>query len=436
MTRWLATTTPVAFNSYCILAAFSTYFCMYAFRKPFSVGLFAGSAGLAWFPALDYKIALIVAQVLGYTLSKFIGIKVVSELPARRRAMALVALIGIAELALLAFAVVPKPWNIVFLFLNGIPLGMVWGLVFGFLEGRRSTELLGAGLSVSYIVASGAVKTVGRWVLALGVTEMWMPFVVGVLFFVPFLLFVQMLRCLPPPTPEDEAQRVRREPMNGAQRRAFFLMFAPGLVALTGLYMLLTAYRDFRDNFAREIWDALGFGGMPEIFTLSEIPIAVVVMVALALVMKVRNNQRGVAIIHGIMLAGALLIGLSTLAFQAGICSPVAWMILVGLGLYLAYVPYGCVLFDRLIACVSVVATAGFMIYVTDAFGYLGSVLLLLYKNFGQPTLSWLDFFIWFSYTTSILCSAAFLFSLWYFRSSALARKNGQTSPSAASAAM
>ena len=85
------------------------------------------------------------------------------------------------------------------------------------------------------------------------------------------------------------------------------------------------------------------------------------------------------------------------------------------MGLYLAYVPFGGVLFDRLIATLGVAGTAGFLIYVTDAFGYLGSVALLLYKNFGQPDLSWLDFFISFSYITSGVCSAAFLVSMIYF---------------------
>ena len=63
--------------------------------------------------------------------------------------------------------------------------------------------------------------------------------------------------------------------MDSKARRDFFGMFAPGLVALTLLYMLLTAYRDFRDNFSREIWDAIGFEGTPSVFTLAEIPIAV-----------------------------------------------------------------------------------------------------------------------------------------------------------------
>ena len=37
---------------------------------------------------------LIAAQMLGYMLSKFVGIKVVSEMPASRRAIGILVLIG------------------------------------------------------------------------------------------------------------------------------------------------------------------------------------------------------------------------------------------------------------------------------------------------------------------------------------------------------
>jgi hypothetical protein len=94
---------------------------------------------------------------------------------------------------------------------------------------------------------------------------------------------------------------------------------------------------------------------------------------------------------------------------------PAWWMIAVGLGLYMAYVPFGCVLFDRLLAALGTIGTAGFLIYVTDAFGYLGSVLLLLYKDLGQPELSWLEFFAGFSYATSLVCSVCFIISAFYF---------------------
>ncbi|MEC7986982.1 MAG: DUF5690 family protein, partial [Myxococcota bacterium] len=128
-----------------------------------------------------------------------------------------------------------------------------------------------------------------------------------------------------------------------------------------------------------------------------------------------KDNRKALIAVHLIMLFGTALIGVSTALFQAGLIGPAIWMILIGLGLYAAYVPYGCILFDRVIAMVGAVATAGFLIYVTDAFGYLGSVILMLYKDLGSPNLSWLEFFTAASYITSILCSILYLVSMVYF---------------------
>jgi Family of unknown function (DUF5690) len=415
VTRWLARAPAAAFSTYAVVAAFATYFCMYAFRKPFAVGTFPGSVTLPLLPPLDLKTLFIITQVIGYCASKFLGIKVVSEMAPARRAGAIVACIGVAELALALFAVIPTPWNALALALNGLPLGMIWGLVFGFLEGRRVSDALGAGLCTSFILASGFVKTVGKLTLGWGVSEYWMPFVTGALFFAPMVLFVWMLAQLPPPTAEDEALRTRRAPMDGAARRAFALKYLTGLALLTVSYMVLTAYRDFRDNFAREIWDALGYSDQPAILTTAEIPVAFGSLLAVAVMMGIRNNRRALLAIHVVMVAGAALTGVSTLLYHAGWMSPVTWMICVGLGLYLGYVPFNCVLFDRLIAAVGSVATAGFLIYVADAFGYLGSVGLLLYKNFGQAKLSWLEFFLGFSYFTAVFCAALYLGSAAYF---------------------
>ncbi len=218
----LAGSSLATFSLYAIFAAFFTYFCMYAFRKPFTVGTFDGTVAVPMMGEVDYKIALIISQVFGYTLSKFYGIKFVSEIVANRRALAIITLIVLAETALLGFAMVPKPYSLIFIFLNGLPLGMVWGLVFGYLEGRRVTEVLGAGLSASYIVSSGVVKTAGKLALDAGVPEPWMPFVTG-LWFLPLLaVFVYLLDMVPPPDGEDQKLRMKRQPMDGEQRRILF----------------------------------------------------------------------------------------------------------------------------------------------------------------------------------------------------------------------
>ena len=416
--KWLEGQPAHIFSIFAIVAAFSSYFSMYAFRKPFAAGSYEDIAAITILGStLQYKTILIISQVIGYCLSKFMGIKVISEMPASRRALAIAGCIGIAWGALLLFALVPAPYNILCLFINGLPLGMIWGLVFGFLEGRKVSEVLGVGLSASYILASGVVKSVGKMLINAGVPEFWMPFATGACFVIPMAVFVFLLASVPPPTAEDIEARTERKPMDGAARKAFFKRYLPGLLSLTVLYILLTAYRDFRDNFAVEIWEALGFDENQSAALLagSELPVTVGVLVILAFLMFIRDNRTALLAVHGIMIVGTAMVGVSTLLFSTGVIGPTAWMILIGLGLYAAYVPFGCILFDRLIATVNAVGTAGFLIYVTDAFGYLGSVGLMIYKDVGSPDLSWLEFFKIASYATSVFCSVLYVVSLLYF---------------------
>lgn len=397
---------------YAIVAAFSTYSCMYAFRKPFSAASYEGIDDL-W--GLSFKSAIVIAQVLGYTLSKFIGIKVVSEMGRNSRGLAILALIGVAEIALLGFAVVPVKLKWIFLFLNGIPLGMVWGLVFSFLEGRRFTELMGAGLCASFIFASGFVKSVGKWLLLEGVSDFWMPAAVGGIFALPLLFFVGMLSLVPNPSAEDEELRTRRDPMTGAQRKAFFKQFAWGLTSLIIVYIMLTAFRDFRDNFMAEILAQLGFGEAPEIFTTTEIPVTIGVLVLLAFVMFIRSNMIALTVNHIIIGLGCAAVGASTWLFHQGLIGPIPWIMLTGFGAYMGYIPFNCILFERLIAAFKYPSNAGFLIYLADAFGYLGSVAVLFYKDFFVSDMDWLTFFTYACYALAIIGVVFTIFAIIYF---------------------
>lgn len=406
VTRWLRRAPPSMFALYGGASAFAAYFAMYAYRKPFAVASYSHVAG--WPFAIDFKIMLVIAQVAGYALSKLIGIKIVSEMPPAHRAVAILLLIGFAEVALVAFAIAPPVVGVVALFLNGLGLGMIWGLVFGFLEGRRLTEILGAILCASFIVSSGAVKAVGAALLDAGVaSERWMPALTGLMFAPLLLLAVAALAQLPPPDARDEAERAPRTPMDARTRAAFFRAHATGLVALIAVYVLLTAFRDFRDNFAAEIWRELGFAGEAGIFAWSELPVAAVVLVALAMLTRVRDNRRGVIWNLVLVAAGLATMGVVTAAFQLGWLGPIGWMIAAGAGLYLAYVPFNALLFDRLIAAAHASGNAGFLIYVADASGYAGSVALLLVRNFVHVALPWTAFLCDIAYATSIIGLAA-----------------------------
>lgn len=402
---------------------------MYAFRKPFTAASYEGMT----FAGLELKTVFVVSQIFGYTLSKFVGTKICSEVKRGQRMIMLIAMIAIAELSLLLFAVLPGNAKILAIFLNGMPLGMVWGLVVWYLEGRRTSELLLAGLSCSFIMASAMVKDAGRALMAgsdslilglpnplqsLGeIDQFWMPFYTGLLFLVPFLVAVFLLNQIPNPNALDEKARMHREPMNAQQRRAWLMRFLPGLAMLFFVYFFLTAFRDYRDNFGAEIFSELGYGKTPGIFSASEKWVTAGVITPLAFLFLIKNNRLGLLGAFTIMGIGAILLGAGTWLFDAGKITGLQWMISIGLGSYLAYVPFGSVLFDRIIATTRTVGTAVFAIYVADALGYTGSIAVRLYKDLAQADISDLNFMRYFSYTMAVVATVLFVASCIYFLS-------------------
>jgi hypothetical protein len=407
----LAKSPPAIVAIIAALAAFCTYSCMYAFRKPFTAATFEGMK----YAGIDLKMLFVIAQLIGYTLSKFLGIRIVSEMKHQSRAVSIIGLISFAGLMLLMFPLVPTPFNILFMFLNGVPLGMVWGLVFSYIEGRKATEFMGSVLAVSFIFSSGFVKSVGKWLMNdWHVSQFWMPVSTAAIFLLPLLFFVFLLEQIPDPSPEDVASRTERLPMTQQERKNFVMHFLPGLVMLVLTYVLLSIIRDFRDNFVSNIWKDLGFNDA-SIFTETETPISVAILACMSLVMLIRNNFRALQLNHAMVITGFVITGVSTYAYVHLGLSAKMWMILNGLGLYLGYIPFNVVFFERLIAAARKPANVGFLIYIADSFGYLGSIAILLFKNFGRAEMSYGNFFISALYVGSVLGIILSLFSLFYF---------------------
>jgi len=401
----------IAFTIFATIAVFCTYTCMYAFRKAFSVAEFEHQS----FYGIDYKILLITSQVIGYTISKFVGIKIVSELKAYNRAKAILLLIGISGISLLFFALVKAPYNILFMFISGLPIGMIYGIIYSYLEGRKVTDILVMGLNLTMIISSGFIKTIGKTILQSGVSETWMPFVTALLFVPLLILSVWMLEQFPSPSVSDVVLKTKRSPMNRADRIRFMKNFTFGMIVFIIAYMLLTVLRDFRDNFSVEIWKELGFENNASIFSRTEIPIGIGVLILVASIKFIKNNMLAFLTIHFIAMFGALLIGIGTLLFDLHFISPFLWSVLVGLGLYVSYIPANSLFFERLIASFCYISTASFMVTLADFYGYLGSVGVLFYKNFGNSNISYFQFFKGMSYLFSVVLFFLFLFSAIYF---------------------
>lgn len=393
-----------------VTAAFGTYFCMYAFRKPFTAASYAETemGGMA------FKTVLVTAQVAGYMLSKFIGIKIISEMPPARRPLGILLLIAVAQLALVGYGLTPRPWNAVWLFLNGLPLGMVFGLVLGCLEGRRVTEALTAGLCASFILADGATKSLGSWLLAQQIPEDWMPATAGLLFLPPLALFVAMLSRIPLPTHQDQMARAERSTMSRAERWQLFQRYATGLSLIVTLYLLITILRSIRADFAPELWRGLGEVAAPSLFTQSEMCVALGVVLVNGALVTIRDNRQaffGSLLVCGI---GLVLLAGSLLGLQAGRLSGFSFMVLIGLGLYLPYVAVHTTVFERFLAMTRDRGNIGFLMYVADAIGYLGYVGVMLSRNLFPVTDDFLSFFTQLGWLVAML-SLLILCCVWRY---------------------
>ena len=393
--------------------AFFTYMCFYPFRRAYTAATYEDLA----FVGVNFKILIITAQVLGFAVSKGLGIKYVSEMLPENRSRNLLIMISSSLICYLFFAIIPAPYNLFFIFLASLPLGMVYGTILGFLEGRKTTDLLVAVLTASFIMGSGFAKSIGKWVMtSLEVSQFWMPFVACAIMIVPFGICAWLMGKISPPTEEDKESRTERKPMQRADRKAFIKEFALSMTIFVVSYVLLTTFREFRDNFTPEIWKLLGYGNNSAIFTQTETPIAIIVLLVMASMRWVQNNYKAFVIIQLLMLAGGVLIGVSTLLFQQKILSPVAWLTTLGLGVYMAYAMCNSLYFERMIATFKKTGTVGFLITFADYYAYIGSILVLFYKNFFQKSINYLDFFIILSYCISVTYVILVMLSMWSLR--------------------
>src|SRR5450755_1985575 len=133
-------------------------------------------------------------------------------------------------------------------------------------------------------------------------------------------------------------------------------------------------FRDIRDNFIADMWIENGYGNQPSLFTKTETPVSVILLLLMGSMILVRNNL-----------------------------------------LYTTYIPFNCIFFERLIATFKHPGNVGFLIYVADSFGYLGSVVVLFAKEIFKVKLRWSSFYSQGVVALSILGIGGTILSLIYF---------------------
>jgi len=91
------------------------------------------------------------------------------------------------------------------------------------------------------------------------------------------------------------------------------------------------------------------------------------VLLCMSLLVLVKNNVRAFLLNHIIIGGGYFIAFIATLLFINNLINPVWWMILIGTGLYMCYVPFNALYFERMIATYKVQSNVGFVMYISDA---------------------------------------------------------------------
>ena len=138
-------------------AALLSYSLVYALRKPFTAATFDGMELFG----MDYKIATSIIQIFGYMVSKFIGIKLISELKREGRLKFILVSILVAELSLVLFGCLPRPFNVFGVVLQRTVAWLYVGSHLQLPQGRRVTDLLASLFGLSIAVSSGTAKSIG-----------------------------------------------------------------------------------------------------------------------------------------------------------------------------------------------------------------------------------------------------------------------------------
>lgn len=389
--------------------ALLSYSLVYALRKPFTAAEFDGLQ----VAGMDYKIVVSIIQLIGYVCAKMLGIKFISELKPEGRLKFIIGSAALSEASLVTFGLLPAPYNIFALFFNGLSLGCMWGVIFSFLEGRRTTDILASIMGVSMALSSGVAKSLGLYALHdLGVSEFWMPALVGALAFPLLCLMGWMMTKFPAPSAADIAARTRRVTLDGRQRWQLFVRFMPLLIMLFGANLLLTVQRDIKEDFIVCIIDVSQVSSWA--FAYIDSIATVVLLGAFALLSAVGNHLRALC-----LLLIFSTIGMGTIAFlgaeaEALDIPTTAWLFMQTFCIDIAYLSFQTIFFERFIACFKVKGNVGFFIITIDFVGYLGTLALLLFKEFMAPHVDWTSFYNGMSVYVGIICCIAFAGSIIY----------------------
>eukprot|EP00002_Diphylleia_rotans_P021602 TRINITY_DN4204_c0_g1_i1.p1 TRINITY_DN4204_c0_g1~~TRINITY_DN4204_c0_g1_i1.p1 ORF type:complete len:282 (+),score=50.53 TRINITY_DN4204_c0_g1_i1:114-959(+) len=228
------------------ISAFVAFSCTFAIRTTLYVGEFRDE----YLGFLQLKVAFALFQTMGFFLGKFPSTAFIPTVPESKRFVTCSGLYAASVFFFCGVGLLSSPLlQCICVFISGLFISPLWGVIIMYLEGRALTEALLSVLSLSPILASGVARFLGVTLLRLGFTDHTMPMMASALSLAAFTLSMKVLDCMPPPSELDVALRSKRKPITIEKQQNFIKAFYPGILPITVCYSLMSGIRAYRDYF-------------------------------------------------------------------------------------------------------------------------------------------------------------------------------------------
>eukprot|EP00041_Stephanoeca_diplocostata_P033359 m.1100847 g.1100847 ORF g.1100847 m.1100847 type:complete len:1138 (-) comp24320_c0_seq2:2984-6397(-) len=339
---------------------------------------------------LNWKAAFVMSFGIGYTLGKITATFFFSTLRPWQRLRYMGGIACAAFLCTSAFySLAPVEYEAALLLLGAMPLSALFGIVSQYLEGRMHTEVMVSMLAASLMLGGPISRALAVALDERGVDHKLVPMVLGLMFLPSTLVAMVILDTVPPPTALEAERRSERRPKTLREVWTFVREYFVGFVLIFLGYMMICAFRNYREYFATDIYAKAIRNTQLQSwhYVALECPSTVFVFVAIAVVSRSRSNRIGLLLVQGLVMTGALICIGSTVLYQRGYIEShyyggIVWIELIVSGTYLMYIPMGFLVFDRLVAAFGVGATAVVLINTADIFGQAASLAVVAYREY------------------------------------------------------
>ena len=193
-----------------------------------------------------------------------------------------------------------------------------------------------------------------------------------------------------------------------------FKNFMPFLTMLFVANIAIVVLRDIKEDFLVNIIDMSGYS--PWLFTQIDSVVTLTILAIFGLMVLVKDNFKALSVLYGLIITGMMVMAFVSFGQERMGLSPVTWLFLQSLCLYMAYLTFQTIFFDRFIACFKIRGNVGFFIVLTDFLGYTGTILVLVLKEFVGTRLDWAVFYNQLAGYVGIFCCATFVASFVYLR--------------------